>query len=107
MQYIAPLKKACVRGERAGTERFSARDRLSRLHAATPTENETCGNFGGPIAWYGNLIARQTIRYEVPRGLFLTSDWSVHADKIVILRTGYFRTGANLWLTPDAFAGHT
>jgi len=70
VQYTAPLKKAWVRGERAGTVRLRNENRgvweldeLTRLHAATPTENETCGNFGGLIAWYGNLIGRQTIRY--------------------------------------------
>ena len=43
------------------------------------------------IAWYsylGNMIARQTIRYEVPRGLFLFSVFSVFSvwarNKIVL-----------------------
>jgi hypothetical protein len=82
---MAPLTKACVRGrERARTVSVSAQadyDQIyhTRLLAATPTENETCGNFGGMIARYsylGNMIAQQKIRYEVPRGLFLFSDWS-------------------------------
>jgi hypothetical protein len=79
--------------------------------SATPTENETCGNFGGMIAWYsyfGNMIARQTIRYEVPRGLFLFSvclRWARNKIVLSVLVDGRTRARTNLWVDPRRVGG--
>ena len=91
-EWLLSQKRACVNWKCQRSDGYYDKIHQHAASSRHPNENETCGNFGGMIAWYsyvGNMIARQTIRYEVPRGLFLFSVWGRNKIVLPVLVDGH------------------